>query len=63
MLGWEGGALSALPGGCKVGMRLLADAKSPEEARSAVAGDKEFLSSDASVRALKPTVGEILIGY
>jgi hypothetical protein len=63
VLGWEGGALSALPGGCKVGMRLLADSKSPEEARSAVAGNKEFLSSDASVRALKPTVGEIFIGY
>ena len=61
--GWEGGALSSLPGGCKVGMRLAADPKAPPEARNAVAGDKEFLSSDAGVRALKPTVVEILIGY
>jgi hypothetical protein len=61
--GWEGGALGSLPGGCKIGMRLAADAKAPPEARSAVAGDKESLSSDASVRALKPTVVEILIGY
>ena len=61
--GWEGGALGSLPGGCKIGMRLAADPKAPPEARSAVAGDKEFLSSDAGVRALKPTVVEILVGY
>lgn len=63
VLGWEGGALSTLPGGCKVGMRMREDAKAPEEARSTVAGDKELLSNDASLRAVKPTVGEILIGY
>jgi hypothetical protein len=61
--GWEGGALSQLPGGCKVGMRLGADQKAPEAARKAVAGDKEMLSSDAAVRAINPTVVEILIGY
>jgi len=63
VLGWEGGALASLPGGCKVGMRLFEDSKSPEEARSAVAGDKELASNDPSLRAVKPTVGEILIGY
>jgi len=63
VLGWEGGALSSLPGGCKVGIRLMLDAKSPPDARSALAADKEFLSNDAGVRAVKPTVGEILIGY
>ena len=61
--GWEGGALGSLPGGCKIGVRFAADAKAPPDARSAVAGDKEFLSSDAGVRALKPTVVEILVGY
>jgi hypothetical protein len=61
--GWEGGALGSLPGGCKIGMRFAADPKAPQEARAAVAGDKEILSSDAGVRALKPTVVEILIGY
>jgi hypothetical protein len=63
--GWEGGALSSIPGGCKMGMRLAADPKAPKEARDAVAGaaDKEFLSSDAGVRTIKPTVVEILIGY
>jgi CubicO group peptidase (beta-lactamase class C family) len=63
VLGWEGGAMSTLPGGCKVGLRLFEDGKTPQDARDAVAGDKELLSSDASVRAVKPSVGEILIGY
>ena len=61
--GWEGGALGSLPGGCKVGMRVAVDSKAPAEARTAVTGDKEILSSDPGVRALKPTVVEILIGY
>jgi hypothetical protein len=61
--GWEGGALGTIPGGCKIGMRLAADPKVPQEARAAAAGDKEILSNDASVRALKPMVVEILIGY
>jgi hypothetical protein len=61
-LDWQGGALTSLPGGCKVGVRLFVNAKTPEAARSAVAG-KEFLSSNAGVRAVKPTIGEILIGY
>jgi hypothetical protein len=63
VLSWEGGALSALPGGCKVGMRLIEDAKTNETVRLAVGGDKELLSNDAAVRAVKPMVGEILIGY
>jgi hypothetical protein len=57
---WEGGALSALPGGCKVGIRLAADSKA---AAGATAGDKELLSNDASLKAIKPAVAEILIGY
>jgi hypothetical protein len=61
--GWEGGALSALPGGCKVGIRFAADAKATQEARAAVAGDKELLSNDPNLRAVKPMVTEILIGY
>jgi hypothetical protein len=44
-------------------MRLAVDPKSTPDARSAVSGDKELLSSDAGMRAVKPTVMEILIGY
>ena len=61
--GWDGGALSTLPGGCKMGIRLRADAKATEHARNAVTGDKELASNDADVKAVKPTVIEILIGY
>jgi hypothetical protein len=63
VLGWEDGALGSLPGGCNVGVRLFEDPKAPEEARNAVAGDKELSSNEPSLRAVRPTVGEILIGY
>jgi hypothetical protein len=60
---WRGGALAKLPGGCKIGIRLSPDPKAPPEARGELAGDKEFLSSDANVKAIKPKIAEILIGY
>jgi hypothetical protein len=63
IVGWEGGALATLPGGCKVGGRLVLDTKAPADARGAVEGDKELLSNDANLKAAKPTLGEILIGY
>jgi len=62
-IGWEGGALTSLPGGCKVGVRMVADAKAPTDAVGAVSAQKEMLSNDASFRALKPKIAEILIGY
>ena len=60
---WDGGVLSALPGGCKSGLSLRADPKAPADALGAVTADKEFTSSDPILRALKPSVSEILIGY
>jgi hypothetical protein len=63
VLGWEGGALSSLPGGCKVGIRLIESGKAPPEVRDTIGGDKELVSSDANVRAVSPAVAEILIGY
>jgi len=51
---WQGGALDKLPGGCKVGVHLSADAD---------LSGKELLSNDAGLRATKPKVSEILIGY
>jgi len=59
---WQGGALETLPGGCHVGIRLAPDAKASEAARNEAQG-KEFLSSDAKMRAVKPIIAEILIGY
>jgi hypothetical protein len=62
VLDWQGGALAALPGGCKVGIRLAPDRKAAAGALAA-AGGKEFGSSDAAIRAVKPTVAEIILGY
>jgi hypothetical protein len=60
---WQGGTLDKLPGGCKVGVRLVPDPKATEAARNEVSGDKVLMSSDALVRAVKPKIVEILIGY
>jgi len=60
---WQGGVLDAMmPGGCRLGIRLAPDGKATEAARSEAAG-KEFASSDAKMRAVRPIVAEILIGY
>jgi hypothetical protein len=60
---WNGGALSHLPGQCKVGVRLRPDAKVAAKLREAATGTKEFTSTDAVMRAVRPTVAEIILGY
>ena len=60
---WNGGALARLPGGCKVGVRLRPDANVEAQLREAAAGNKEFSSSDAAMRAVNPSVAEIILGY
>ncbi len=60
---WQGGALTLLPGGCKMGVRLMPDRKTPEQARGAVMGDRELISNDPNLRAARPVIGEIVIGY
>jgi hypothetical protein len=59
---WSGGALAQLPGGCKVGVRLVPDPQAPAAARTAAAG-RELQSSDTNLRALKPAIAEIILGY
>jgi len=61
--GWDGGALADLPGGCISGVSLHADSKAGADAIGAFAADTEYSSSDPAIRAVKPTVSEILIGY
>lgn len=60
---WDDGVLANLPGGCKSGVSLHADPKASADAVGAISADKEYSSSDPAVRAAKPTVSEILIGY
>jgi len=59
---WQGGALADLPGGCKVGIKLAADRKAAADVLAAAAG-KDLASDDAKIRAVKPTVAEIIFGY
>jgi hypothetical protein len=60
---WDGGALANLPGGCKSGLSVQADPKAAADAVSALPADKEYSSDDPSMRELKPTVSEVLLGY
>jgi hypothetical protein len=60
---WDGGALATLPGDCNAGLSLRADTKASAEKIGALSADKEYSSSDPAIRATKPTITEILIGY
>jgi hypothetical protein len=60
---WDGGALASLPGGCKSGLSMRAGPKVAPDAVSALSPDKIYSSDDPEVRATKPAVSEILIGY
>jgi len=60
---WDGGALATVAGGCKPGVSLRADANASVEKIGALSVDEEYSSSDPAIRAAKPTVSEILIGY
>ena len=60
---WDGGALATLTGGCTTGLSLRVDPKASAGAMSALSADKEYSSSESAVRAAKPRVSEILVGY
>jgi hypothetical protein len=60
---WNNGALGLLTDGCKVGVQFKPDPKATATTLGAVGSDKEFASSDPAVRAAKPTIGEIIVGY
>jgi hypothetical protein len=60
---WDGGKLATISGGCKSGLSLRADTKAAADEVSALPADHEYNSDDAKMRAVKPTVSEILIGY
>jgi len=69
---WDGGALAMVAGGCKTGVSLRAETRASNtgfpatawtETIGALSADEEYSSSDPAIRAAKPTVSEILIGY
>jgi hypothetical protein len=57
---WDGGVLASIDGGCKAGVSLHS---SSAAAASELPAKDEYSSDDPALRALKPTVSEILIGY
>src|SRR5262245_9042629 len=59
---WQGGALEQLTGGCKMGVSLRADSKATPQAIEQ-AGAAELASTDAALKAIKPVVAEIIVGY
>jgi len=61
---WDGGALSALPGGCRAGVSVRADLqKNPVASLGALPADHEYTSDNPAMRIVNPTVSEILVGY
>jgi hypothetical protein len=59
---WQGGALESLTGGCKVGVSMRADPKAAPQAIEQAAAT-ELASTNAVLKAIKPVVAEIIIGY
>jgi hypothetical protein len=57
---WDDGALASLAGGCKAGVNLHASAPA---AAAELPAKGDYSSNDPAMRALNPTVSEILIGY
>jgi hypothetical protein len=60
---WDGGELASLAGGCNAGLSLRADPKVSAKIIGALSPNKEYASSNPQMRAAKPVVSEILIGY
>jgi hypothetical protein len=60
---WNAGQLAAIPGGCKVGLSLRAALTTSPSVVNTLTADREFTSADAALRAVNPTVSEILVAY
>ena len=60
---WDGGQLAALPGDCKAGVSLRVSGKRAADMAKKLPARDQYSSEDPALRALRPTVSEILIGY
>jgi hypothetical protein len=60
---WGGGQLAALPGDCKAGVALRATGEKTADVARKLPAKGQYSSEDPSLRALRLTVSEILIGY
>ncbi|MGX7705957.1 hypothetical protein [Methylobacterium sp. Gmos1] len=62
-MGWKGGRLDRMAGGCNLSVRFNPDPKAAGKALDKVSGEKEFGSSDPAVRAVKPFLSSIALGW
>ncbi|SFU85515.1 hypothetical protein SAMN02799631_02717 [Methylobacterium sp. 174MFSha1.1] len=62
-MGWKGGRLDRMAGGCSLSARFNPDPKVKGKALDRVSGEKEFGSSDPALRAVKPSLSSITIGW
>ncbi|WP_332680694.1 hypothetical protein [Bosea sp. (in: a-proteobacteria)] len=60
---WRGGKLTKAGGGCRLLVRFHDTPGANGAALERVSGDREFASSDADIRAVKPVIGEILLSW
>lgn len=60
---WKGGKLDHMAGGCSFSARFNPDPKAKGKALDKVSGDREFGSSDPSIRAVKPYISSIMLGW
>lgn len=60
---WKGGRLAKLEGGCYLSLQFGPDPKAKEAAVDKASGDKPFGSGSAAMKAVKPRVEKISIGW
>ncbi len=60
---WNSGTLGNLPGGCTFSPIFETDDKAPAEAIDVVAGDSQFASDSKAMRAAKPRIRSLELGY
>lgn len=61
--GWKGGRLDHMAGGCSLSVRFDPDAKASEKALAKVSGDTDVGSSEPALRAVKPSISSVAIGW
>lgn len=59
---WQDGTLASPMGGCKIGVSLRSDPRAQLRALNR-SDSEEFASNDSAIKAMKPTISEIIIGY
>ncbi|TGD95717.1 hypothetical protein [Methylobacterium nonmethylotrophicum] len=61
--GWKGGRLDAMPAGCGLSVRFNPDPTVRGKAADRASGEKDFSSADPAMRAAKPFVSSLTLGW